>query len=147
MTASDELTSARQRIAAAYDPCLLEDAGHRLADLLAANLARAERSGGPVLPWVEPPGVTEVPCMEDYAIGGVPEEQYPERLELVQAEYGHLLADLNGEGVVIFASHYSAMLTTWAQTQRLFEEIIAWLGEQGVGEWVTFGEWVKTEGL
>ncbi len=54
MTASDELTAARQRIAAAYDPCLLEDAGHRLADLLAGNLARAERSAGPVLPWVEP---------------------------------------------------------------------------------------------
>ena len=53
-TAPDELTAARQRIATAYDPCLLEDAGHRLAVLLAAQLARAERSKGPVLPWVEP---------------------------------------------------------------------------------------------
>jgi L-2,4-diaminobutyrate decarboxylase len=51
----DELIAARQRIAAAYDPCLLQDAGHRLADLLAANLARAERSEGSVLPWGEPP--------------------------------------------------------------------------------------------
>ncbi len=53
-TTSDELSAARQRIAAAYDPRLLEDAGHRLAGLLAAQLARAERSEGPVLPWVEP---------------------------------------------------------------------------------------------
>lgn len=53
-TASDELTAARERIAAAYDPRLLEDAGHRLAGLLAAHLTRAERSEGPVLPWVEP---------------------------------------------------------------------------------------------
>ena len=53
-TAPDELSAARQRIAAAYDPGLLEDAGHRLADLLAANLARAERSDGAVLPWAEP---------------------------------------------------------------------------------------------
>jgi L-2,4-diaminobutyrate decarboxylase len=53
-TGSDDLTAARQRIAAAYDPRLLEDAGHRLADLLAANLARAQRSEGPVLPWAEP---------------------------------------------------------------------------------------------
>ncbi|MCL5736586.1 MAG: pyridoxal-dependent decarboxylase, partial [Actinobacteria bacterium] len=51
---SDGLTQARQRIARAYDPRLLEDAGHRLATLLAANLARAEQSEGTVLPWVDP---------------------------------------------------------------------------------------------
>jgi L-2,4-diaminobutyrate decarboxylase len=53
-TVSDDLIAARQRITAAYDPRLLEDAGRRLADLLAANLARAERSDGAVLPWAEP---------------------------------------------------------------------------------------------
>ncbi len=51
----DDLTAARERIAAAYDPRLLEDAGHRLADLLAAHLTRVQRSEGPVLPWVDPP--------------------------------------------------------------------------------------------
>lgn len=51
----DDLTAARRRIAAAYDPRLLEDAGHRLAGLLAAHLARVQRSEGPVLPWVDPP--------------------------------------------------------------------------------------------
>ncbi len=50
----DELTKTRQRIASAYDPHLLNDAAHRLADLLAAHLGRAQRSEGPVLPWVEP---------------------------------------------------------------------------------------------
>ena len=54
MTAIDELAPARQRIAAAYDPELLREAGHRLADLLADQLARAERSEGAVLPWAEP---------------------------------------------------------------------------------------------
>ena len=53
-TISDELAAARQRIAAAYDPRLFKEAGHRLADLLSANLARAQRSEGPVLPWAEP---------------------------------------------------------------------------------------------
>ena len=52
---SDDLAAARERIAAAYDPLLLEDAGHRLASSLAAHLARAEQSAGVVLPWVEPP--------------------------------------------------------------------------------------------
>ncbi len=51
---SDGLAPAQQRIAAAYEPHLLEEAGHRLADLLAANLQRAQRSEGPVLPWAEP---------------------------------------------------------------------------------------------
>ena len=54
MTDLDELTTARQRIAAAYDPRLLQDAGHRLADLLGSHLARVEASEGVVLPWVEP---------------------------------------------------------------------------------------------
>ena len=54
-SALDTLADAQRRIAAAYDPRLLEDAGHRLARLLADHLARAERSEGPVLPWVEPP--------------------------------------------------------------------------------------------
>ena len=53
-TTPDELTQARQRIAAAYDPRLLEAAGHRLAEKLAAHLGRAERSEGPVLPWADP---------------------------------------------------------------------------------------------
>ena len=52
---SDELTAAQRRIAAAYDPLLLEKAGHRLVDLLAAHLDGAERGQGPVLPWADPP--------------------------------------------------------------------------------------------
>jgi L-2,4-diaminobutyrate decarboxylase len=63
-TVLDDLAAARQRIAAAYDPRLLEDAGHRLAGLLADHLARAERSEGPVLPWVEPPeGIREAAAL------------------------------------------------------------------------------------
>jgi L-2,4-diaminobutyrate decarboxylase len=57
-TAPDELSAARQRIAAVYDPLLLEEAGHHLTDLLAANLGRVQRSEGPVLPWVDPPEAT-----------------------------------------------------------------------------------------
>jgi L-2,4-diaminobutyrate decarboxylase len=54
VTDSSDLTAARQRVIAAYDPALLRDAGHRLSDLLAAHLTRAEASQGAVLPWVEP---------------------------------------------------------------------------------------------
>lgn len=51
---SPGLMAARGRIAAAYDPMLLQDAGHRLAELLSARLARVEQSECPVLPWAEP---------------------------------------------------------------------------------------------
>jgi L-2,4-diaminobutyrate decarboxylase len=54
-TLTDSITAARQRVAAAYDPQLLREAGHRLADLLAANLDRAQHAQGPVLPWADPP--------------------------------------------------------------------------------------------
>lgn len=50
----DDQVAARRRIAVAYDPALLQNAGHQLADLLAINLARAQCSDGPVLPWMEP---------------------------------------------------------------------------------------------
>ena len=55
MIASDELAAAQRRIRAAYDPLLLEKAGHRLVELLVAHLDGAERAQGPVLPWVDPP--------------------------------------------------------------------------------------------
>ncbi len=51
----DGIAAARERIAAAYDPRVFREAGHRLADLLAANLQRAQQSHGSVLPWADPP--------------------------------------------------------------------------------------------
>jgi L-2,4-diaminobutyrate decarboxylase len=49
-----DLQQARRRIEAAYDPEALRAAGHRLADLLADHLRKAERSEGKVLPWCDP---------------------------------------------------------------------------------------------
>jgi L-2,4-diaminobutyrate decarboxylase len=54
MSGPAELQEARRRIEAAYDPELLRTAGHRLIDLLADHLSKAEASQGPVLPWHEP---------------------------------------------------------------------------------------------
>ncbi len=46
---------AYRRIQAAYDPALLRDAGHRMAELLADYLSSAASSQEPVLPWRDPP--------------------------------------------------------------------------------------------
>jgi len=49
-----DLTEARRRIQAAFDPELIRAAGHRLADLLASHMARVQASGGAVLNWEVP---------------------------------------------------------------------------------------------
>jgi hypothetical protein len=94
----------------------------------------------PCIPWVEPPGVTEIPCMEDLLIGGVPADQFDDRLDLVLSELGHSLDEAGEEGVPVFGSHYTSMMKTWDQTRPLLERVIAWLGERGVRQWVTFRE-------
>lgn len=49
---SDE--AARRRIQAAYDPQLFQDAGRKLADLLAEHLQLVQNSGSVVLNWADP---------------------------------------------------------------------------------------------
>lgn len=51
---SDSTPSARDRIAAAYDPQFLQQAGQRLVQLLAEHLERTEQGSGPVLNWRPP---------------------------------------------------------------------------------------------
>ena len=50
-----DLSEARGRIQAAFDPELLRAAGHQLADALAAHMVRVQASGGAVLNWKQPP--------------------------------------------------------------------------------------------
>lgn len=96
----------------------------------------------PCRPWVEPPGVTEIPCMEDLCIGGVPADQFDGRLELVISELRHFLAEAGEEGVLVFGSHYHSMMSTWGQTRPLLERTLEWLAGEGITEWVTFREYV-----
>src|SRR5437588_9773352 len=53
MTAPD-LSAARNRIAAAYDPATLEQAGTRLMGTVADHLRRVESRDAKVLNWAEP---------------------------------------------------------------------------------------------
>jgi L-2,4-diaminobutyrate decarboxylase len=70
MSNSADISEARRRIEAAYDPELLRVAGRRLADELADHLAKAEASDGVVLPWREPAeNVQEASQSLDAAVG------------------------------------------------------------------------------
>ena len=52
---SNDPTSPQQRIAEAFDPQLLESAGHRLVDLLGEHFRLVESSSKRVLNWTDPP--------------------------------------------------------------------------------------------
>ncbi|MEN6549291.1 MAG: DUF2334 domain-containing protein [Armatimonadia bacterium] len=95
----------------------------------------------PCVPWIEPPGVVEIPCMEDYIIGTLPPEQYQERLALFKSEYSNFMEQAGEEGVIIFGSHYRAMTASWDSVRRLYEELLAWFAEQRV-EWLTLKEYI-----
>lgn len=96
----------------------------------------------PCTPWTEPPGVLEVPCMEDLCIGGVRPEQAEARLALVISELEHFLAEATEESVLVIGSHYSPMVSTWEHTRPLLEAMFEWLARQGITEWMTFSQYV-----
>lgn len=97
----------------------------------------------PCRPWLEPPGILEVPCMEDLCLGGVTAETYDSRLALVKAELEHFLAEADEESVLVIGSHYNAMIRTWAYTRPLLEEMLEWLAQQGVMDWITFAQYAE----
>jgi L-2,4-diaminobutyrate decarboxylase len=99
VTSPSELDEARRRIQAAYDPELLRSAGHRLIELLADQLAAAESSRGPVLPWCDPPEsvrqALEIAAAAPRGAAGDPAGWSARFVELVQTmlRRGHNLHD------------------------------------------------------
>jgi len=70
MSSPADISEARRRIEAAYDPELLRAAGRRLIDMLADHLSRVQASDGVVLPWREPAeNVREAARALDQAVG------------------------------------------------------------------------------
>ena len=51
---TDPSSDRRRLIASAYDPQLLEQAGRRMAEVLAEHFRSVEKGEGAVLNWVEP---------------------------------------------------------------------------------------------
>ena len=96
----------------------------------------------PCHPWVEPPGVTEYGCFEDLTIGGVPEGELEDRVDLYLSELGHFLEESTPDSVLVLGTHFSAMVATWDRTRVLFDRVLDWLAAQGIEEWQTFRAFV-----
>jgi peptidoglycan/xylan/chitin deacetylase (PgdA/CDA1 family) len=91
------------------------------------------------LPFQEPPGVLEIPCMEDLVIKGIGEDDFGLVLGLFQRDLGHYLDALGDWPCAIFASHYYAIARDMALITRLYETLFEWLADVGVDGWTTFG--------
>ena len=96
MLTSVDITEARQRIGAAYDPELVRSAGHRLVDHLAEHFHRVEACEGDVLPWREPAqNVQEAKqCLEHYVSSEADRQQITDRfceLAALMLQRGHNL--------------------------------------------------------
>ena len=80
---SDELSTARARIAAAYDPDTLEAAGQKLTAVLAEHLRHVQAGQGNVLNWTDPPEL--VRQAEDWLRRPGSSQDLPDRIaELAQ---------------------------------------------------------------
>lgn len=101
-----DLKAASERIAAAYDPALLDSAGHRLAGLLSANLAKAEGSQGSVLPWVDPEdGIAEAHSVLQ-PVDAATETASPLECEAVAERFGEVVDMMLRRGLNLHDPRY-----------------------------------------
>lgn len=92
------------------------------------------------VPFEEPPGVLEIPTMEDLVIGGIAEADYDLVLDLFKRDIGHYLDALGDRPFAVLGSHYFAIARDMPLITRLYEELFAWLAGRGADEWATFRE-------
>lgn len=92
------------------------------------------------LPFEEPPGVLEIPTVEDLVIGGIDEADYDLVLGLFKRDLAHYLDALGDWPYAVLGSHYFAIARKMDLITRLYDELFAWLAERGVDEWVTFAD-------
>lgn len=89
------------------------------------------------MPYEAAPGVTEIPLVEDLAIGGFASEDLNLMLDLFKTELRRYLDGLPEGAFGVFSSHYQAIGKQFDLTTRLYERLFEWLAGQGVSEWTT----------
>ena len=92
-------------------------------------------------PFEEPPGVLEIPCMEDLVIKGLGEADFDLVEGLFKRDLGRYLDALGDFPYAVFGSHYGPIARDMELISRLYERIFGWLAdERGVDGWATFGD-------
>jgi peptidoglycan/xylan/chitin deacetylase (PgdA/CDA1 family) len=92
------------------------------------------------MPFEEPPGVLEIPTLEDLVIMGIDEDDFDMVLELFKRDIEHYLDALGDWPYAIFGSHFASIARDMQLITGLYETLFDWLSDQGVDGWATFGE-------
>ncbi len=144
LTAFDE---ARRRIQAAYDPALVRDAGHRLAELLAQYLTAAQAGEGHVLPWHRPPDNVEHACQMIESVPGADASA-----ELLLERFGELVTEMLQRGNHLHHPRYIGhQVPAPVPIAGLFDAVGSMTNQcmaiYEMGPWATAAEWAMVREL
>ncbi len=147
MTTAPDISAARQRIAAAYDPELVRQAGHGLVDQLAEHFHAVQASQGAVLPWRDPAQNVHdaAHCLDQYLANPLSRNQVVEqfaKLVALMLERGHNLHDPRYIGhqvpaSVPLASLFDTVGSATNQPMTIYD----------MGPWATAAEWAMVDRL
>lgn len=102
---SDAFTTARQRIAAAYDPQFLDGAGRKTIELVVEHLTRVQAGSGKVLNWNLP--APNVAAAEEFLRGGdQTAASAPPDFATAQERFARLVRSILDRGQNLHHPHY-----------------------------------------
>ena len=140
-------STARERIAAIYDPQLVRTAGHRMIDQLADHFREVQNSCGDVLPWRDPATNVNEACgwLRDDSLHGQTPEMVAERFSALvdlMLRRGHNLHDPRYIGhqvpaSVPLAGLFDAIGSITNQPMAIYD----------MGPWATAAEWAMVNQL
>ncbi|NOX53534.1 MAG: DUF2334 domain-containing protein, partial [Planctomycetes bacterium] len=92
----------------------------------------------PGRPFEEPPGVLEIPTLEDLTIRGVPPGDRELILRLFKRDITHYLDALGDWPYGVLTTHYHSIGRQFDEVTSLYDELLDWLAAQGITQWTTF---------
>jgi len=147
MSDSTALQEACRRIQSAYDPALVRNAGHRLAELLAQYLTAAQSGEGRVLPWQRPADNVEQACQMIQSAPGASASA-----DLVLQRFGELVTEMLGRGIQLHHPRYIGhQVAAPVPIAGLFDAVGSVTNQcmaiYEMGPWATAAEWALVREL
>lgn len=107
MNLANSTTADRQSlIALAYDPQLVEQAGHRLVEMLSEHLRVVESGQGPVLNWAEPARNIELAKSRLQQADASPDSATRQDVDAITARFEELVRESLSRGQNLHHPHY-----------------------------------------